>query len=155
MTKPTFWKYAIKCRASLVSYVKKKGIDDAEDVVDDLFISLVANKSYKRVGKVRNYPAWFHTATWKAIANSRRKETRLREKQTRLHADMAYDIELDLESRIESQKVFDSLSLDNQFLVYWHFIVGYTVSEIARRYDMTEEAIKMKIHRIRASLRRI
>ena len=153
MTKETFWKYAIKSRSDLVSYVKKKGIEDAEDVVDGLFVSLATSKSYEMTGRVHNPSAWFQKAISLALSNAKRKEASLQEKQTRLHAGIVYDPWAVSDARITGREIFASLPLNSQFLVYWHFMAGFETGEIAKHYGMTEEAIKMKIHRIRESLR--
>ena len=156
MTQNQFWKYALLERDSLVRYAQSQGIAEAEDLVQSIFTTIAGSKSYLKSGKLKNYKAWFQAALNLTLMDRQRTIQKHRAKVVQLNPGMRYDPYPELDDRIDRERLLSrlmsSLTVNEQFLVHWHYIAGYTLQEIAENYEVREEVIKTRLARIRKLL---
>ena len=156
MTQNQFWKYALLERDSLTRYAQSQGIIEAEDLVQSLFATIAGSKSYLKSGKLKNHSAWFQAALNLTLLDKQRTIQKHRAKVVQLNPGMRYDPYPELDDRIDRERLLSrlmsSLAVNEQFIVHWYYIAGYTLREIAEHYGVREEVIKTRLARIRKLL---
>ncbi len=133
-----------------LSYVKSRS--DAEDIVQDVFVSYI--NSAPRFTDEEHRRAWLiRVAVNKCRDAHRRKSVR-----QSVSLDEVGDIATEEELYGESAHLFASLRcLPEKYraAIVLHYLEGYTVSETAKSLSASESAVKMRLSRGRQMLKNL
>jgi RNA polymerase sigma-70 factor (ECF subfamily) len=121
--------------------------DDAEDVVQNVFLRMMRNEQGPDVG--RSAVGYLRRAAKNAAIDIIRKRTQRAE--TELPAYHPAPEETFVERR-HVRQVIEKLPARNAELLEMHYQGGYMYDELAARFGMQVGTVKSRLHRIRAVL---
>jgi RNA polymerase sigma-70 factor (ECF subfamily) len=137
--------------------------EDAEDLVQDLFIKLYPRcEELEAVEKLR---PWLVTSLYRMFVDGTRRQKRspleliddeVAFYETAVSDTDSPDQELSEDQRINQlQAAFQRMSEDHRVLLTLHDIEGYRLVELQEMLDVPVGTLKSRIHRARARMRKI
>lgn len=120
-------------------------VQDAEDMVQTVFLKAMESKSIPEAGKEK---AWLIQVTINACKNLLRSFRR--------KSWEPLDENIPSLDRYEERQMFElvmSLPTNYRVAVYLHYYEGYTIQEIASFLKLSASAVSMRLHRARSLLR--
>lgn len=143
-----FESYADDIFRFALSYVKSK--QEAEDIVQDVFLKLLTKQIVFSVGKEKSYLMKMTANMCKNYLKSSRYITT---------ADIDYDalnVVVSCKSDTNSEFLFDAimkLDIGQRMPLYLHYYEGYSYSEIAKILKISNSSVAMRISRAKDNLR--
>ena len=154
MTHTQFWKQVEVYYPDLVAYAKRK-CTEPEDTVHTAMLSLAENKSYNKQGKIRNTKAWLLEKVRLTILSQSRQSSKQKQRLIPLSNHLAYEVEQQLENTLVFDSLVEALPVGSGRLLARYYRNGETVEQLARVEGCSESAVKMRLARIRKTLRSI
>lgn len=149
-----------KHRIYALALASLRSAPDAEEVVQDVFLRLArAGKNYSPQNKFR---AWLFTIATNRIrsAGARIQGTR---NQILLDPNVALDTEMTVDESPSASRVLDAreqlklaldcLSSDQRLILLLREVEGMDISAIAQTMELSQENVRVRIHRARKKLR--
>jgi len=137
--------------------------EDAEDLVQDLFVKLYPRCAELEV--VEKLRPWLVTSLYRMFVDGTRRQKRspleliddeVAFYETASSGTESPDHELAEDQRIDQmQAAFQRLSEDHRVLLTLHDIEGYRLLELQKMLDVPVGTLKSRIHRARARMRKI
>ena len=128
------------------SYLKNK--EDAEDVVQEVFIKYFNGLHLAQ--NTEQQKAWFIRVTINQCKDA------LRRKSYRVHASLDEVEEVAIEEGTDTGHLYDVLQKlpeKNRGVVILHYLEGYSIEEIAKIFQLSTSAVKMRLKRSREFLK--
>jgi len=143
-------KYNKKIYAFSLKYLKSR--EDAEGVVQDVFLSLWQN--CKKLRKDSNLDAWFFTITFNAIRrkfrSSSRQKKHLKEYESLISNDSDEDTEMEYHDLIDkTNHLIKKLPPQQKKVFILYREKEYTISEIAERLNISKKTAENHLYRAR------
>lgn len=162
---PDSWRYLVRSYTPLVYRVALRmlrSIQDAEDASQEVFMRV--HRSIHSHDPTRPLAPWLAKITYNVCLKRISRRSRTTDKEVELYED-----DIPEESSQDSPEVrltgkqmtshvlraLDQLSAQDRALVAMRYTEGFTDSEIAESTNMPVGTVKTRLHRARASLRKI
>ena len=155
--KESFEKIVLKHKDSIIYFIQRyvKSIDIAEDLAQDVFVYILANKkNYKFEYSLKTY---LYTIAKSKALNYIKREKRIIE----LDENQFEDLE-ELEEKVfkneraeNLKKAIQKLKIEYQNAIYLADIEELSYKEIGHILNKTDASVKVLIHRARKSLEKI
>jgi len=126
-----------------------RNVDDAEDVVQNVFLRMMRNDTQPDVE--RSPGAYLKRAATNASIDLIRQRTQRAE--TTIPAHQAA-MEEEWVERRHVQQAIEKLPAENAELFTLHYRDGYMCHEVANRLEMQTGTVKSRLHRIRTALQK-
>lgn len=145
----------------VLGYVRAQGTPDAEDVVSEVFISMVRNL-HAFTGDEDDFRGWLFTIAHRRVVDDRRRRGRRPEAPASDEVlegalGVGRDNEVDAIERLRAQGVIeaiDELTPDQRSVLLLRVLADLPIAEIARIVDKGEPAVKGLLRRALAALAR-
>jgi RNA polymerase sigma-70 factor (ECF subfamily) len=134
-------------RVYALAYQHLRDPDEAQDLAQEVFVRLYRN--LERYDPARRFEPWFWRLAGNVAATYRRRRRTTAELPDVAAAVVARDEVLPLE------RALADLSEDLRLPVLLHYYVDLPLEEIASAMGLTVSAVKSRLHRARAVLRRL
>lgn len=136
--------------------------DDAEDLVQDLLLSLYAKKM--DLGNIEKPANWLLRSLYHQFVDNYRKKNRLpidhRESKSdeiinELSSDVAAPHQIHEQKHTAKQlnDAIKQLNPDQQALIFLHDVEGHTLTELSNILDLPLGTLKSRLHRARKTVR--
>lgn len=148
-------RYALKVYQKCVSLTKD--VTRAEDITHDVFLKLISKMgTFKKDAK---FSTWLFSITYNHCMDlariSRRKVVLVHEECADFEDDInlyaIFEEEVDLKSL---KTALGKLNVEEKALIYLKYLDDRSIRDIARIFEMTESAVKMRLMRSRQKLRK-
>lgn len=134
-------------------YVKLRyNKQDAEECAQETFMILLIK--WKTLSSIDNIRAWLYRTSDNVIRNYNRKTNR-HTNELSLFDDAEYDINLKYDDDYYAFELLSALSIEGQQLIKKYYLDKATAKELSNKYQISESAIFVRIHRIKIKLRKI
>ena len=130
-----------------VSYQYLFNRQDAEDVVQDVFLALVARLRGSEFNDDEHLKAWLIRVTINKSINVAKSNARRRTQPP----DMLSGVVENPPSELEEQLA--RLPADDREVIYLHYIQGYSTAEIAKLLELNQNTVLSQLARGRALLK--
>ena len=142
-----------KKRVFGIIYLHIRNRSDAEDLFQEVFYRVF--RGLKSYDPGRSFFAWIYTVTLNTVRSYLTKtKSRKQEVDIEFLEDLVADSEADFstEDKIILFNALDCLPDDERQLIYLKYMQGIGVSEISELTGLSEENVKVKLHRIRKKI---
>ncbi|OHD55053.1 MAG: hypothetical protein A2Y33_14705 [Spirochaetes bacterium GWF1_51_8] len=142
-----------KKRVFGVIYLHLRNRADAEDLFQEVFYRVF--RGLKSYDPGRSFFTWIYTVTLNAVRTYlAKKKARNIETSIEFFEDAVFqDTEsFSAEDKIMLFKALDALPLEERQLIFLRYMQGIGLSEIAEMTGLSEDNVKVKLHRIRKKL---
>jgi len=151
----------VEAAPRVLGYVRGQGAPDPDDVVSEVFVSMVRSlRSF--AGTEDDFRGWLFTIAHRRLVDDRRRRGRRLEAPVTLEVlddvrGMGSDGEEEAISRLHARRVLDAvegLTPDQRSVLLLRMVADLPIAEIARIVDKGEPAVKALLRRGLASLGR-
>lgn len=132
-----------------VAYQYLRNRQDAEDVVQEVFLSLVQRFRQLSFNDDEHLKAWIIRVTINKSINAAKYNARRRTESMETSVLKSYD-----KSSWEIDDVLSKLSADDRQIIYLHYYEGYQAKDIASFLNIAENAVHKRLSRARARLKK-
>lgn len=125
--------------------------ENAEECTQEVFIILLLK--WKNLSTLENIRAWLYRTADNVIKNHNRKSNRHKNELSIVDVDEKINL-----SYNEDFGVFELLSMltiEEQELLKEYYIDKFTAKELSIKYNISENAIFVKVHRIKHKLKKV
>jgi len=136
-------------RVYALAYQHLRDTDEAQDLAQEVFVRLYRN--LHRYDPERPFQPWF----WRLAVNVASSYRRRRPAAAAELHDVAAATEAGREERVPLERALGDLSEDLRLPVLLHYYLDLPLDEIAEAMGLSLSAVKSRLHRARAILRRL
>lgn len=130
-------------------YYNKENTEECVQETFEIFL-----KKWDTLSSTDNIRAWLYRTSDNVMKNSKRKSNR--HKNEISHTDLAEDSNyLSYEDDNGVFEILSNLTKEEQHLLIEYYLDKATANELSKKYEVSESAISMRIHRIKAKLKKI
>ena len=126
--------------------------EDAEECVQETFEIL--SRKWRKLSNTDNIRAWLYRTSDYVMKNYNRKSNRHKSEIPILDLTENRN-DLGHEDDNGAFEILSSLAIEEQQLLIEYYLEKATAKELAKKYKVSESAIFMRIHRIKAKLKKI
>lgn len=159
--KPDFQALYKELQPQILHYVKARigSREDAEDITAEVFVRVYKNlDDFQWQGVSIN--SWVYRIAKNAIIDHYRKYNKNKnqvefEKASQHVAASEKDILLDILDDEEEKSLYVAISqldTEDQYLIYYKYFEDLSISEIAKRLNLSETNVGTKLHRLRKKI---
>lgn len=125
--------------------------ENAEECTQEVFITLLLK--WNNLSSLENIRAWLYRTADNVIKNHNRKSNRHKNKLSTV--DVGENINLSYSEDYGTFELLSMLTIEEQELLKEYYIDKFTAKELSIKYDISENAIFIKIHRIKIKLKKV
>ena len=131
-----------------VSYQYVRNRQDAEDVLQEVFVALVENLATADFQSDEHVKAWLIRVTINKSINLCKGNARRKRNEQTLTQEVRLDPQFD-----DLDYILSKLTAIDREIIYLRYYEGYSAREIAEFTDMTEQAVFKRLQRARSQLK--
>lgn len=126
---------------------------DAEDVTQDVFLSLIGQKGFQDEGHLK---AWLIRVTVNKSINLYKFNAKKRRRESAIDVEQSLSVSYDesVGRNAELSEALEKLPPLDRSIVYLCYYEGYTAKEIGKSVRMGEKAVAKRLSRARDKLRK-